>query len=105
VFSLPSPRKKPAKKKAKAVVLEPEEEVIPVPVSVRTGCICPNQGRAVNGNIYIDPCCKVHYAELEISAILAIPKTEVTEAELEEWRSHYPNKKRVSYPRMTVSKQ
>jgi hypothetical protein len=78
----------------------------PVRVNVRSDCICRNHGQPIGNLVFIDPCCRVHYAELEISAIIAIPKTEVTEAELEEWRSRRePAKKRVSYPKMMVAKK
>jgi hypothetical protein len=92
-------------RKEKAAVDTIEGEARPVPVNVRTGCICPNAGRPIDGMIFVDPCCKVHYAELEISALIAMVKSEVTEEELKDWRRHESTKRRVSYPKMTVAKQ
>jgi hypothetical protein len=98
-------RKKSTKKKVKAVASAADKEIVLVPTNVKTGCICPNHGRPVDGMIFTDPCCKVHYSELAISAVIALPKAEVTEAELEEWRNRESTRKRVSYPKMTVARQ
>ena len=42
-----------------------EETQLP-PLNVKTGCICPNQGQPIRGLIYIEPACRVHYAEKNI---------------------------------------
>jgi hypothetical protein len=83
-----------------------DEEPQPVRVNVRSDCICRNHGQPIGNLIFINPSCRVHYAELDISALIAIPETEVTEAELKEWRIRCePAKKRVSYPKMMVAKK
>jgi hypothetical protein len=82
-----------------------EEEIQSVPVNVRTGCTCRNHGLPVNGERFIDPCCKIHYAELDVSALIAMPEEEITEAELKGWQRREPAKRRISYPKMTVAKQ
>jgi hypothetical protein len=76
------------------------------PVNVRTGCICSNHGRPVGGIIYVNPCCRVHYAEVRIP--FPTLEQEASEEEKAEWRrleKRPPAKKRVAYPKMTVARQ
>jgi len=79
-----------------------EEEQV-APVNVRTGCICPHQGLAVDGLISIDPACRVHYAEKNIP--YADNDAEITKEELAEWARFdcERRRKRVTYPKMKVA--
>lgn len=80
-----------------------EEEQLP-PVNVRTGCICQNQGRPVNGMILINPCCRMHYAEKGIPQV--DPEEEITKEELAEWAldERKQSKKRITHPKMAVAR-
>lgn len=74
-----------------------------LPKNVKFGCICINQGKPdVNGLRIIDPCCRIHYAERTI--LQGIPESEmkITQAEIADWQRR--ERKRVSYPKMTVAK-
>jgi hypothetical protein len=90
-----------------------EEEIQRQTLNVRQGCICPNGGNPIDGETYIDPCCKVHYAELAITEFLTKPDLDVSEEELADWQMREKEqnaekqrrKKRVSYPKMTVAKR
>jgi hypothetical protein len=80
-------------------ILEEEQ----LPPNVRTGCICPNGGRPIRGLIYIEPACRVHYAEKNIP--YAEDDAEITKAELAEWAQieKGQRRKRVTYPKMKVA--
>ncbi len=74
-----------------------------VPLDVRRDCICPNGGRPdANGIRIVSPSCRVHYAEHTIRVATPDPETEITQAEIAEWQGR--EKKRVSYPKMTVAR-
>lgn len=79
-----------------------EETQLP-PVNVKTGCICPNQGQPIRGLIYIEPACRVHYAEKNIP--YAADDEEITKEELAEWSRFdcQHRRKRVTYPKMKVA--
>lgn len=66
------------------------------PVNVKTGCTCPNQGRPIDGYCYIDPCCRIHYAERGIP----IPRPE---SKKESWAKR-EKPSRLCYPKMKVAK-
>ena len=68
----------------------------PPPVNVKTGCTCPNKGQPIDGLCYIDPCCKVHYAERGIP----VPRTE---GKKESWAAR-EKRLPVRYPKMKVAK-
>ena len=80
----------------------PEAEQRP-PVNVKTGCICPNQGKPIDGMIYVDPACRIHYAEKNIP--YASDDEEITKEELAEWAriDSRQRRKRVTYPKMKVA--
>ena len=67
-------------------------------VNVKTGCICRYGGKSVGGLIYIDPCCRVHFAETRLPKCPPVPP--ITKAELDAWKP----KKRVSYPKLSIAK-
>ena len=76
-------------------------------LDVRKGCICANRGEPDSSGIrFIDPCCRVHYAERAILVTAPDPETEITDAEIAEWRRREQQqpRKRVCYPKMTVAK-
>lgn len=80
------------------------EKAQSIPVNVRWSCICPNGGKPIGGMIFIDPCCRVHYAEASVPQVE--PEHKITKEELAEWTKlrFDRRKKRVSYPKMTVAK-
>lgn len=72
--------------------------------NVKLGCICPNEGRAgIDGVRVINPCCKIHYAERTVCVATPDRETEITRAEIAEWKRR--EKKRVAYPKMTVARR
>ena len=74
-----------------------------LPKNVKRGCICQNRGAPdANGVRIIDPCCRVHYAERLVQTYTPEPEPEITAAEIASWQRR--EKKRVSYPKMTVAK-
>ena len=76
------------------------------PVDVRTGCICSNHGQPIEGVIYVNPCCRVHYAETRIP--LASVEQGLSNQEKADWHlpeTRVPAKKRVAYPKMTVARR
>ena len=59
---------------------------------MRKGCICANRGEPDSSGIrFIDPCCRVHYAERAILVTAPDPETEITDAEIAEWRAANSN--------------
>jgi hypothetical protein len=74
------------------------------PVNVKTGCICPNQHRPIDGVIRTAPSCRIHYAEANIPTRAEEPP--IAEEEIGDWRKpEKQEKKRVSYPKMTVARK
>lgn len=64
----------------------------PAPVNTKNGCICRNQGRPVDGQVFISPACKVHYAETRIPRGQPLVQRQTSKTG------------RVHYPKMTVAK-
>jgi hypothetical protein len=75
-----------------------ENLVLKTPVNARLGCICPNGGRPINGQIFVNPSCRVHYAEQHI---LFPTIEEISKEEINSW---HKKKKRVSYPKLMVAR-
>jgi hypothetical protein len=78
-----------------------EEQSIP---NVRTGCICSNGGWPVDGWIYIEPACRVHYAESGIPQ--AEHEARITKVQLAEWAElgFKRRKRHVTTPKMPVAR-
>ena len=89
---------------ANTMETETLEETLVIPANVRTGCICQNQGRPINGMILINPCCRVHYAEKGIPQV--DPEEKITKEELAEWAldERRQSKRRITHPKMAVAR-
>lgn len=80
----------------------PDTRPTPLLCHRRASCICRNQGRPINGFIFISPACPIHYA----LRVRVVDPTAVTEEEIAAWRSpeRRPAPKRISYPKMNVAR-
>ncbi len=79
------------------------ETIHPVARNVRTGCICPGGGQPDSAGVrFIDPCCRVHYAERAIRTHAPDPGDRTARSGKADWR--LKERKRICYPKLAVAK-